>query len=173
MGQSEEFLQKEDTITLAEIIGENLRQLRAEQDKTETITIGWGARQGEVVGAWGQEGLREQLRRYGIKWNHTKMSDIENGHNEPTATELFKLAHLYKKPVWTFYVPRVEWIEAQIEEPGLEMPAYYIISEHLTRPAFENPSLFSTNMLSSTYATLGDIEGIDRTVVKALRAASG
>lgn len=162
-------------VSIADIVGRNIVRWRKQRmdRSSETITIGWGEREGKVVQAWSQEGMREQLRIYGIKWNHTKISKLENGEKEPTATDLFQLAHFFGVPVWMLYVPPVEWVDRTVADEGVEpIPVYGYVLKYFVNLGAD--PLYAPRLLGNAMAheymksQAGRGEPYDRQIVDTL-----
>lgn len=62
--------------TIRAVIGDNVRRIRAEQQLTA-------------------EELARELRVYGLKWNNTRISELENGHKAVGIAELILLSHTF------------------------------------------------------------------------------
>lgn len=161
-----------ERVSMKQVVGENIKRFRkAYVERSETVTISWGARRGKVVKAWTQEGQRELFRPFGIKWNHSTWSLTETAKRSPRADELFKLALAFNVPVWAFFVPPPEWMGARIDEEGIEMGAHHIITRHLAAHA-KSKMLYNPRLMGRRYAVHAEVSNVNPRIVAELDASA-
>ena len=146
-------MKEQEDITIQQIVGANIKQLRE-------------ARRPKLT----QHQLADALKVYGLKWAKEGMYRVEGGLRQIDPAEMLALADFFDVPVWYFFTPPADLAAATIIVGQTRKPAWTLLAD-MVRPER------STHQLAfRAYSVAIDLErtvGSDNEAFKGLMEALG
>lgn len=101
-------------MTLSQIVGARLSHLRKERNLS-------------------QDQMRKDLREYGVEWNRTAVSYIENGRRKVNVEELHGLSAYFDVAPWYFTTPLPDQTDKDVMLGTIHKPSLSLLTDLITR----------------------------------------